>query len=132
MDLTYDKALTDIYSVLEPTLGIICACLATMRPIFERVLPSGLGGLCGSAASLNRTEKKSANNPVGRVISPGSGVVHKGYMKSVTSNDGIDCLNTTARYALEATQSMEKEAGSGIDLDCRNISITRVWDVERQ
>ena len=103
-----------------------------MRPIFEGVLPCGIGGMRGSSGSHNRMEKRSINKSASRVISPGSGVIHKGYMRSVTSDDGLDRLNTNAGYALETTGSIGKEADLGIELDSRNISVTRGWDVERQ
>ena len=132
MDFTYDRVPTDIYSVLEPTLGIICACLAIMRPLFERLLPSSLAGARGSAGSRNRKDKKSNNKPTGNPTSLGSSVVHKGYLSSVTTDDGLDRLNTNTGYGIESTESMEIAACPSIELDSRNIKVTRVWDVERQ
>ena len=38
-DLSYSAVPAHIYSVLEPTLGIVSACLALMRPFFEKILP---------------------------------------------------------------------------------------------
>ena len=42
LDITYTEAESFTWSLLEPTLGIICACLPTMRPLFNKVFPERL------------------------------------------------------------------------------------------
>ena len=43
LDFTYSTIPTDIISLLEPSLMIICACLPIMRPLFRRFLPAVIG-----------------------------------------------------------------------------------------
>jgi hypothetical protein len=38
-DSTYDKVGSALYGVIEPNLGIFCACIVTLRPLFHRVAP---------------------------------------------------------------------------------------------
>ena len=54
-DLTYTAVPAHIYSVLEPTLGIISACLAIMRPLFEKILPKQF--LKSSVRSISKQHK---------------------------------------------------------------------------
>ena len=41
-DLTYTVTDGLIWSLLEPTLGLVSACLPTMRPLFSRLFPDRL------------------------------------------------------------------------------------------
>ena len=54
-DLTYSAVPAHIYSVLEPTLGTISACLALMRPLFEKILPKHF--LRSSVRSMSKQHK---------------------------------------------------------------------------
>ena len=60
-DLTYTSVKTDVYSILEPSLGITSACLPIMRPLFEKMIPSrflrsrGIGKNHGSNRGIART-----------------------------------------------------------------------------
>ncbi|KAI8948548.1 hypothetical protein F4801DRAFT_556531 [Xylaria longipes] len=61
-DLTYTVTPGAIYSVLEPTLGIVNACLPTMKPAIKRMFPprsfdqpSNRAGILGSANSNWKT-----------------------------------------------------------------------------
>ena len=54
-DLTYSAVPAHIYSVLEPTLGIISACLAIARPLFERLFPKQF--LRSSIRSISKQHK---------------------------------------------------------------------------
>lgn len=39
-DITWDNANTAIWSAVEVNVGVICACLPTLKPLFIRVFPS--------------------------------------------------------------------------------------------
>ena len=47
-DFPYTSIPADIFSLLEPALMVICACLPIMRPLFKRFLPS-LSSIRGSS-----------------------------------------------------------------------------------
>ncbi|KAI0601485.1 hypothetical protein F4775DRAFT_582067 [Biscogniauxia sp. FL1348] len=60
-DMTYTVTSVAIYSILEPTLGVINACLPTIRPVLKR-----LSGTHGSTWSRNRIggtkDSRNSNN----------------------------------------------------------------------
>ena len=66
-DLTYTSVKTDVYSTLEPSLGIVSACLPIMRPLFEKVIPSrflrsrGNGKNHGSVKGVTRISGLPSN-----------------------------------------------------------------------
>ncbi|KAK4169858.1 hypothetical protein QBC43DRAFT_198682 [Cladorrhinum sp. PSN259] len=43
-DSTYDKVPSAVYGVIEPNLGIFCACIVTLRPLLRRYKPSQPAG----------------------------------------------------------------------------------------
>lgn len=42
-DITWNFGRGFIWSSIEPSLGIVCACLPTLRPLVRYVFPSGFG-----------------------------------------------------------------------------------------
>ncbi|KAI4217662.1 MAG: hypothetical protein LQ351_000258 [Letrouitia transgressa] len=42
LDLTYTTVLTLTWTTVEQSLGITCACLSTIRPLLNRILPSSI------------------------------------------------------------------------------------------
>jgi len=38
-DSTYDKVGSALYGVIEPNLGIFCACIVTLKPLFNKCAP---------------------------------------------------------------------------------------------
>ncbi|KAM7190973.1 hypothetical protein V8F20_009511 [Naviculisporaceae sp. PSN 640] len=53
-DRTWDSYFSAIYGVIEPNVGIICACIVTLRPLFRRWkwLQSGEAGSSSRAVEL--------------------------------------------------------------------------------
>lgn len=49
-DITYTNVSIGIWTVTEQSLGIICACLPTLRPLFGRIF---FGGTNNSGGNLN-------------------------------------------------------------------------------
>jgi hypothetical protein len=54
-DLTYNLVMTYVFTVLEPMLAIICACLPVMQGLFIKGMASGFG--MSSLRSLLRSNK---------------------------------------------------------------------------
>ena len=47
-------------------------------------------------------------------------VFHTNYLYAVTFQDCIDCVNTI--FKIKCVQPVEKESGSGKQLDCKSIN----------
>lgn len=43
-DLTWNMSQAFIWSSVEPNIGIVCACLPTLRPLMRRVVPKWFSG----------------------------------------------------------------------------------------
>ena len=56
-DYTYTIVSPSIWSVTEQSLGITCACLPTLRPLFARVLCGGANS--GGRGPLNNDESRN-------------------------------------------------------------------------
>lgn len=113
LDITYSKVPTDIYSILELALGIMCACLPIMRPIISRALPT-----FQSRGSLKQGDKSLPPIPK-RFFSRG--------FERLNEDGGYGLANIAKSRGPECTVSAEvaRETVGG-------ISVTREWDVERQ
>lgn len=44
VDLTWNMSQAFIWSSVEPNIGIVCACLPTLRPLMRRCLPKWFAG----------------------------------------------------------------------------------------
>jgi hypothetical protein len=40
VDITWDKAYSAFYGVIEVNTGILCSCIVTLRPLFHHLIPS--------------------------------------------------------------------------------------------
>lgn len=49
---------------VEPCLGIICACLPTIRPIFDKPFSGLLGSIFNSKTSVKDSQRSASTNPV--------------------------------------------------------------------
>ncbi|KAK4149683.1 hypothetical protein C8A00DRAFT_18663 [Chaetomidium leptoderma] len=61
-DSTYDKVGSALYGVIEPNLGIFCACIVTLRPLFNRVAPE----LSQRLSLTDNNNNNNNNNHAGR------------------------------------------------------------------
>ncbi|TEY83161.1 hypothetical protein BOTCAL_0025g00200 [Botryotinia calthae] len=57
-DPTWDYATGSIWSVIEPAIGIVCACLPTIRVVLLAIIPAS----CRSVFSLNLCPSKTATS----------------------------------------------------------------------
>ncbi|MCJ1393209.1 hypothetical protein MMC18_006081 [Xylographa bjoerkii] len=131
-DITYTKVPTDIYSILEPSLGIICACLPILRPIFDRILPASL--LHSHPATSRR-----ASHPAFKAIA--SAGAAKPYSKGGAADEGF--LGLKSEAGLFGMEDVRREttvvAGLKGDAETEStprglesgINVTREWEVER-
>ncbi|KAL4870206.1 hypothetical protein BDV12DRAFT_166386 [Aspergillus spectabilis] len=67
-DPTYDNIGAATWSAIECNVGIICACLPTLRPLVSRIIPQLLPSLTASRHHLNHLRKSSCSR--------GNGYVH--------------------------------------------------------
>ncbi|KAI9718448.1 MAG: hypothetical protein M1812_004169 [Candelaria pacifica] len=65
-DLTWDATDNYTWCIVEVNVGIICACMATLRPLFRRFLPKALGstGMPASGTKISRPSGCSAGSQV--------------------------------------------------------------------
>ncbi|KAL9121350.1 MAG: hypothetical protein Q9187_002089 [Circinaria calcarea] len=59
-DITYTSFGTDIYSIIEPCLGITSACLPVLRPLWDRCVPARFLRTKLSGGKLKDNSKKIA------------------------------------------------------------------------
>ncbi|RDW74451.1 uncharacterized protein DSM5745_07113 [Aspergillus mulundensis] len=124
-DLTYTTAPLMIFTILEPLLGIILACLPLLRPVFERV--SAFRTLHSSQAS------GGSGTPIpqlsGQSRESKARTEHYVKMRPSTSTAGsAHALNSTAAnqgrgYELDEVKRLS-------DRDQPSIVVTNTWDVE--
>ncbi|MCJ1249738.1 hypothetical protein MMC30_006964 [Trapelia coarctata] len=114
-DITYSKVPTDIYSILELTLGIICACLPIMRPIISKALPT-----FHSRVSISLGDEPPPPPPTPK--------------RSLSR--GFKRLNDDGGFSLTEIAKSREPQGNVSDTTVREtagvINVTREWDVERQ
>ncbi|KAK0648161.1 hypothetical protein B0T16DRAFT_407805 [Cercophora newfieldiana] len=55
-DPTWDKVPSGVYGVIEANLGIICACVVTLRPLFHKV-QSSISSIKGRASTRTATTR---------------------------------------------------------------------------
>lgn len=62
-DSTYDKVGSALYGVIEPNLGIFCASIVTLRPLFSRCAPqmSQRLGLTDNNDERNNARRRNRN-----------------------------------------------------------------------
>ncbi|KUI67161.1 hypothetical protein VM1G_02887 [Cytospora mali] len=60
-DATWNDAFTALWSIVETCMAIVCACLPTLRPLFDRIRSPPTSALTGS--SSNRAIKLTRRDP---------------------------------------------------------------------
>ena len=114
LDITYSKIPTDIYSILELTIGIICACLPIMRPIISKALPT-----FHSRGSISFGYEPPPPPPPKRSLSRG--------FRRINDDGGY----TLAEIA-KNREPKSKVSGTAVRATVGGINVTREWDVEHQ
>ena len=64
LDVTYTTAPAGIWTVIEQAMGVICACLPTTRPLFERLFPKAR--TTNSSGTDNTATRKPLENYASR------------------------------------------------------------------
>lgn len=109
-DFTYSAVNADIFSALEPTLMISCACLPIMRPLFRRILPTntpryGYVRSNNGRNSLFASGKNSSQN-AGHVVMAGHKTKNSPNKRtSLLGQDGFTRLHDIELKSATTTQS---------------------------
>ncbi|KAL4903832.1 hypothetical protein BDW74DRAFT_155471 [Aspergillus multicolor] len=124
-DLTYTTTPLMIFTILEPLLGIILACLPLLRPVFERVSAfrtlhssrgSGDNGTPTPQFSGQSRETKARAEQYVK-LRPSTSTAGSAY--------GINDATADRGHGLELD-----ELGHGSERDRPSIVVTNTWDVE--
>ncbi|KZF23478.1 hypothetical protein L228DRAFT_238042 [Xylona heveae TC161] len=134
-DFTWNMAQSFIWSCVEPCIGIVCACLPTLRPLLRTLFPrlfsraSGGKGSSGDTGGTGGTGKSNGATSGDRdnfVRLPGSGGNRRSRTKSLNlagmstttdeyderdddvDNDGLGAATTTRIYAGSDSHSMSQ------------------------
>ncbi|KAH8600631.1 hypothetical protein B0O99DRAFT_736691 [Bisporella sp. PMI_857] len=122
-DMTYTVAPGAIYSVLEPSLGVVNANLPAIMPAVHMLL--GLrrnGGGSKGSTRINKGLYISHDNKLPSSI--------KGAMQD--RPDGFECLNDNVPLTVISAGDARERCGLGGDLDEeRSIAISCGWTVDR-
>jgi hypothetical protein len=116
-DLTWDNAEAAIWTIIEVSTGIICACLPTIKPLVSRFFPRLL--------STNRIRR-------GTQLSNTYGTTPAGRMIPLSHNDSSWRTTTTVQAGHKAQQDME--TGRSTDKNGNDIYVmtSMAQDVERK
>ena len=93
-DVTWIEADAAMLALVEPCLGIICACLPVMRPIFTHIHTtlstrrSTRRTAKSSQLSSNATNTSNGSNPVPEVIPLRKPIPGRGWMELGTQEEG--------------------------------------------
>ncbi|KAH8844263.1 hypothetical protein MCOR02_009051 [Pyricularia oryzae] len=98
-DVTWDNTVPSIWSTTEVTIGLLCACLPTLRPLVGRLFPK-----------LVSTFNKSLAGPGGE---SGAGIgYHKGASKAGGGHSKNRSLVTTSSTFSKARSAYRENSGS--------------------
>ncbi|MCJ1312337.1 hypothetical protein MMC25_006011 [Agyrium rufum] len=114
-DLSYSSVATDIYSVLEPSIGIIAACLAVIRPLFHRWNPRRWRG-SSSSSSENVMESGGTMSKGRRLKRNYGGIAMKGFIHTLHEKNGVISPIEGSR-GREKSLSEFRRLGEGKDTD---------------
>lgn len=136
IDQTYGTLVSTTWTTVEANLGIMCACLPTMKAPLARLFPRLLGGstqLSGSAAARERpaadpqNHPPSDSNPWGRKIRSS----RRSPLRARGSSDeifGLASITKTTSIRVEFGQDMESESSGTIGKDSMTIPPSSGFD----
>lgn len=81
MDITWNFGRGFIWSSIEPSLGIISACLPTLRPLVRYIFPSGLGR-SQKTSDFYRLKERGAYPSGSGGHAPGNSKIRRGSLDS--------------------------------------------------
>ncbi|MCJ1246343.1 hypothetical protein MMC30_003550 [Trapelia coarctata] len=121
-DLTYSKVPADIYSNLEPSLGIVCACLPIMRPIFDKLFPS---------IRRNSSERRIQSTPAPKGIST-TGQRSEAYLRAASADDESRKPDEELGFSRMAVGNQDNARSYPVEKLDDSIVVTTEWEVERR
>lgn len=102
-DPTYNLAVVAYWGAVEVNLPIICACLATIRPLLNRLFPGLLGPRSSQDGATASHPVSSRRRYAGEPVAVDAREVRAGGMEGSTSGESlIFMLNDVERGGLEA------------------------------
>ena len=126
LDFTYSSLNADIFSLLEPTLMITCACLPIMRPLFRKLLPSMVHRSSRNARSAGGGGSNLLSGK-GQVPHRLSNIPDDGFRRLDDGDDRKDrsvALVELPRKSRERTMEEDEERAVG------GIQVRTEWRVE--
>lgn len=103
-DPVWDGAATSYWSAIELNIGILCACLPTLRPLLKKVAP----GLMGSTEHSNQYSHKLSTVPNTRKTKPDS-------ESGIYIQKEVEFQSTTELRSKESTKNPFSVRGESLD-----------------
>ena len=133
-DFTYSAASLSIWSILEPTLGIINACLPLIRPACQEVFKSNVFAWSKASTAQRKTDSghsHRSNKPPLQSKASNAQNFHRLYdhlypLEEVETNP--NCAANRLQD-LDLGSSPPKSARTGSTKSTAAIKITNSWDV---
>lgn len=69
MDYSWNGGTAFMWSAIEVNIGIICACIPTLKPLIKRIMPAMLTG-AGDGSHMDKTGSFASHNPIDPVEAP--------------------------------------------------------------
>jgi hypothetical protein len=73
-DVTWEMAVTAYLSTIETSLGIICACVPTLRPLVKKISPALVESSNKAASGYGNTTRMDTPRPSKQKSAQGSGI----------------------------------------------------------
>ena len=115
-----------IWSSAEPCLGIVAACLPTLRPLFKNFFTTPVGSKEHAVANYDLSESRSAGS--GKTQNMRSGNNHPfQYL-----GDSADETTGVVAYSASATSTGDKISGLDTDdIPLNTIAVNTSWENRR-
>ncbi|KAI0386908.1 hypothetical protein F5Y04DRAFT_73660 [Hypomontagnella monticulosa] len=124
-DITYEYALLFCFTVLEPELGILLACIPTIQPVLRKLANTIPLKSFGSFFSQQRSTRGTSQ----------TGPLQAGLSNTIGSNQGRK-LDTFSSFDIETDSTrpfhrlQDYEMGV-VDMRADGIEVTQSWEVRR-
>ena len=114
-----------IWSCAEPCLGIVAACLPTLRPLFKNFFATPMGSKERAVAKYGSSEFRSAGT--GNVQNMPSGDKHPFRYLGDSADE-----TTGVAYSASATSAGDMISGSGTEnIPMNTIAVNTSWENRR-
>ncbi|GAB1202905.1 hypothetical protein APSETT445_001529 [Aspergillus pseudonomiae] len=102
-DATWTVAPVFVWSCVEPSIGIVCACLPTLSPLFRRWWSSMVTGKSGSASAKQTASGYNLSSRKSRLTSPSMTWTH---------GDEVELVDTVIERKSTSLQRKRSEGGN--------------------